>query len=115
MPGRRGLSRVPVSDTTEAGSRAHSMASRPARAAALASAVPHAPAPITAMRSMLTPLPRAGERIERPARARRDVERVGETECKPLAAGPGNHGAVVGAQFRRRRDQYGALLDGDTM
>ena len=48
---------------------------------------------------------------ERPARVRRHGERIGEAEREPLRAGPGDHGAVVGAQFRRRRHQHGAGLE----
>jgi hypothetical protein len=46
-PGRRGFSRVAAICAAIAPSRAQSMTSRPARAATAASAVPHAPAPIT--------------------------------------------------------------------
>ena len=53
-------------------------------------------------------LRRLGHLVERPARARRGVERVGEAERQPLGAGPGDHRAVVGAERRRRRDQHGA-------
>ena len=35
--------------------------------------------------------------IERPAGARREIERIGQAERQPLGAGPGDHGAVVGA------------------
>ncbi len=52
-------------------------------------------------------------RRERPARARRGVERVGEAEREALGAGPGDHGAVVGAQRRRRQHQRGAGLERD--
>ena len=41
------------------------------------------------------------------------VERVGEPEREPLRAGPGDHGAVVGAQLRRRHHQHGAGLERD--
>jgi hypothetical protein len=51
--------------------------------------------------------------FERPARARREIERIGQPERQPLGAGPGDHGAVVGAQSRRRRDQRGADLESD--
>src|SRR5438552_10517758 len=61
-------------------------------------------------RSFLT-APRPLVAIERPARARGDIERVGEPAHQPLAAGPRDHRTVIGAQFGRRRDQHGALLD----
>ena len=54
--------------------------------------------------------PRPLVAVERPARARREVERVGQPAREPLAAGPGDHRAVVGAQLGRRRDQHGGLL-----
>ena len=47
-PGRRGFSRVAASVAARAGSRAQSVTRFPARAAWIASAVPQAPAPITA-------------------------------------------------------------------
>src|SRR5581483_9578104 len=43
--------------------------------------------------------------IQRPARPRRETQRIGEPERQALGAGPGDHGAVVGAQGRRRRHQ----------
>ena len=46
-----------------------------------------------------------GDFVERPARARRDVERVGHARAPAARAGPGDHGAVVGAQLQRRRHQ----------
>ena len=54
---------------------------------------------------------RPGHLVQRPARARRDVERIGQAERQPLGAGPGDHRAVVGAERRRRRHQHGAGLE----
>src|SRR5215208_4671545 len=51
-----------------------------------------------------------GRCVERPARPRLEVERVGLTQPQPLDAGPGDHGAVVGAEFHRRGDQARAAL-----
>ena len=48
MPGRRGFSRLAAIASARAGSRAHNVTALPARAAWIASAVPQAPAPITA-------------------------------------------------------------------
>jgi hypothetical protein len=47
MPGRRGLARVNFICAMLSAFRAYSTTLRPARAATSASAVPHAPAPIT--------------------------------------------------------------------
>ncbi len=51
--------------------------------------------------------------VEQPARAGRRFHRVGQSQRKPLGAGPGDHRAVVGAQRRRRDDQRGLRLCGD--
>src|ERR1700754_393385 len=84
-------------------SRATMTTSRPAIAAAWASAVPHAPPPITATRS-------SGMKLtQRPASAGAGVERIAESERETLRACPGNHHAVVGAERRRRN--YKLRLD----
>ena len=46
--------------------------------------------------------------VERPARARREIQRSVKPERQPFGAGPGDHGAVVGAQLGRRHHQRGA-------
>src|SRR5262249_49906394 len=56
-----------------------------------------------------------GHLIERPARPRRYVKRIGETERQPLAAGPGDHRPIVRAQFGRWYDQRRADLEGETV
>ena len=53
--------------------------------------------------------------VERPARPRLEIERVGPAQPQPLDAGPGDHGAVVGAELYRRRDQTGAMLGGEPL
>ena len=101
-----------ISDTTSR-SRAQSTASEPACRATIASAVPHAPPPMTARRlncasrrrSRLDPgtwTPRRGA-IERPARAQRCVQPIDQPEPQPLNAGPRDHRPVIGAQYRRGR------------
>ena len=87
----------------------HSVTLRPARAQICASAVPQAPPPSTEIvcRVMVAPFtctppcvlarPPRCDLVERPARARCDVERIGEPQCQALGACPGDHGAVVGA------------------
>ena len=52
---------------------------------------------------------------ERPAGMRYGVERVSEPEREPLSACPRDHGAVIGAQRRRRRHQSGAGFECDLM
>ena len=42
---------------------------------------------------------RPGDLFQRPARARREVERIGQAQRQPLGAGPGDHRAVVGAKL----------------
>src|SRR3990170_4576645 len=54
-----------------------------------------------------------GRCIERPARPRLEIERVGLAQPQPLDAGPGDHGAVVGAELYRRGDQARPMLAGD--
>src|SRR5215207_4046989 len=51
--------------------------------------------------------------VERPARPRLEVERVSLAQPQPLDAGPGDHGAVVGAEFHRRGDKVRTVLAGD--
>src|SRR5918993_3689651 len=51
--------------------------------------------------------------VERPARPRLEIERVGAAQPQPFDARPGDHGAVVGAEFYRRRDQAHPVLAGD--
>ena len=58
-----------------------------------------------------------GVRVERPARSRLEIERVGLAEAEPLEPGPGDHRAVVGAERRCRLDQphpgfTGKLVEG---
>src|SRR3546814_2334588 len=48
---------------------------------------------------------RLGLGIERPARARGRVERVGEPGGEAFGARPGDHRAIVGAEPERRRDE----------
>ena len=69
---------------------------------------------VASTRRHLLPRP-LGHLFERPARPRRDRQRIGEAERQPLGAGPGDHRAVVGAQSRRRRHQFGADLEGDAV
>ncbi len=52
---------------------------------------------------------------ERPARARRHVERIGQAEREPFGAGPRDHGGVVGAQLGRRHHQHGGGLERDAV
>src|SRR5262249_27362377 len=56
-----------------------------------------------------------GHLVERPAGPRRYIERIGEAERQPLAAGPSDHRAIVRAQFGRRYDQRCADLEGETV
>jgi hypothetical protein len=53
--------------------------------------------------------------IKRPAGARREIEAVGEAKRQPLGAGPGDHGAVIRAQSRWRRHQFGADFERDAV
>ena len=58
----------------------------------------------------------AGDRddlIERPACAGAGFQCIGQSARQSLGAGPGDDRAVVGAQFRRRRDQRGAGIERD--
>src|SRR6185312_6512819 len=97
--------------STTAGSRATSVTVRPALAAACASAVPQAPAPMTVTRS--SGIDGHARRIERPARPRLEVEPVAGPQRQPFGAGPGDHGAIVGAERCRRDDETGASHLGD--
>src|SRR4029450_5967784 len=54
-----------------------------------------------------------GRCVERPARPRLEIERVSLAQPQALDAGPGDHGAIVGAKLDRRRDQPRAVLAGD--
>jgi hypothetical protein len=56
-----------------------------------------------------------GGRVERPAPPRLEIERVGLSQPQPFDAGPGDHCAVVGAEFYGRRDQTRAVLTGDIL
>ncbi len=86
-PGRRGLSRRLVSIATTAASRAQSVTSRPARAAAFASAVPHAPAPITAMRwSAISEPPAASAPRRRRAASARGAKHRACRSCRARGA-----------------------------
>src|SRR5262249_27950840 len=117
MPGSRGLSRRSPTTVALCASRAASVTLRPARVITLASATPQAPAPITAIlwnvigSNCLARWRRARDQVGQwPARMRRRLERIDQPEREPLGARPGNHGAVVGAQLCRWRDQQGAAF-----
>src|SRR5882724_93676 len=93
------------------GVRAQISTSRLARRSTTASAVPQAPAPMMLMRcGVISGLDAGADRprcagIERPARARREIEAVDIAAPQPLDAGPGDHGRVVAAQPRWRHHQ----------
>src|SRR5947209_2234482 len=120
-PVNLGLLRDDAICAARAASRAYSTTSRPARAATPASAVPQAPAPITATELYegidalrLKSSARVGKPswrrcicIEQPSRAGRGIHRIDQTQCQPLGTGPGDHRAIVGAERRRRYDQGG--------
>ena len=123
-PRRNRLSRFCLSWSKLAGSCSHNVTVRPARAVTLASAVPQAPPPSTAMRSNAITRP-----VARPARAWRAGPRPvpaasapaarcradRQPERQPLGARPGDHGAVVGAKLGRRHHQLDAGLEGDAL
>jgi hypothetical protein len=67
------------------------------------------------LRHLRRPRVRTRHVLQRPARARRNLERVGQSEREPLGAGPGDHGAVVGAQRRRWHHELDAGLERDAV
>ena len=124
-PGRNRLSRCCASCSALPASCSHNVTLRPARAVTLASAVPqraaaehrdavegHCEPPCC---DVLPGCASAGDLFERPARTGREVERIGQAQRQPLGAGPGDHGAVVGAKLRRRHHERDAGLEGDPL
>src|SRR5215467_5203979 len=56
-----------------------------------------------------------GHLVKRPASPGRHIKRIGETKRQPLAAGPGNHCAIIRAQIGRRYDQCRTDLEGEAV
>src|SRR6185437_13164413 len=54
-------------------------------------------------------------RIERPARPRREIERIGHTESQALEPGPTDHRAIVGAEPGRRGDESEPAFAGERL
>src|SRR5215217_3421685 len=91
-----------------AGLRTTRVTVRPAMAAACARAVPQAPPPNTATVSSAMAIHAHVLVLQRPAGACGDGEGIGGVERQALGSGPGDHGAIVGAERNRGDDELGA-------